>query len=173
MSESQTLVAGDTGAYPKVFLRDRADTNADPVAELSLSQNGRRVVADARASNDPDGATVTATIHVRRRQCGAERRGRDPRLERAGTYGVTVTIKDADGATTMRSATVTIPDVSSPLPPVIGPPAGGVLLPGPGLPGPACARDIRSAAGVRVAVAQPICGRARHGPTGQSGRARR
>ena len=115
------LVAGDTNDARDIFVRDRA-TNVAPVAALSITTQGRRVTADAAASRDADGASISAQI--------AFGDGTPPTAglqavhdyARGGIYTVTATVTDADGAIATRSVPVTIADAPPPPPPA-SPPA--------------------------------------------------
>ncbi len=141
-SNATNLVPGDTVTFD-AYVRDRA-INARPVAELVLGQTGRSVTADARASRDADGPAVTGSIAWGDGSPDSPGVLATHDYARGGSYAVTVTITDVDGATSTKTLAVTVPDSVGPPP---APPAGsggtggetpGVTpLPGPGPTGQA------------------------------------
>ncbi|WP_372792153.1 PKD domain-containing protein, partial [Paraconexibacter sp.] len=133
-SNATNLVPGDSAIYD-AYVRDRA-INTRPIAELVVGQSGRSVTADARASRDLDGPAVTGSI------AWGDGSPDSPGLlathdyARGGSYAVTVTVTDVDGATSTRTIAVTVPDTAGP--PPEPPSAGGggqAPVPGPPLPG--------------------------------------
>lgn len=119
-SAATNLVPGDIASKDDTFVRDRA-VNTRPVAELALTQSGRRVTADALASRDPDGPPPTGRIAWGDGAPDAAGLQAEHEYARAGSYAVTVTVTDADGATTSRSGVVEIPEA----PGTGSPPPGG------------------------------------------------
>jgi Tol biopolymer transport system component len=125
-----SLVPSDGNGLSDAFLRDRA-INTAPVAALSLSQDGRRVTADATASRDPDGFVVNGSIAF------GDGTPAQPGLRavheyaRGGTYSVSVTVTDADGVSRTTASAVTVPEPGVTPPPAPGPPPGTVVLPPP------------------------------------------
>jgi hypothetical protein len=103
-----------------VFLRDRADRDVPPVAALTVTRDGRSVIADATASHDPDGPTVSGSITFG--DGSPDRSGviATHEYDRTGTYSVTASIRDADGVTATQTQIVTIADAG-----VFGPPGPG------------------------------------------------
>ncbi len=103
------LVPGDTNGTFDVFVRDRA-VNAKPVPDLTVGVDGRTVTADALASRDPDGATVTGSIAWGDGTTNATGLRAQHVYARGGTFAVTVTVTDADGASASKAVPVTLPE---------------------------------------------------------------
>lgn len=121
---ADTLVAGDTNGAPDVFLRDLADNTA-PVAKISPQINGLTASIDGSASYDPDGYELTSSINW------GDGTPLEPALvglhtyAGAGTYGVTLTVTDADGLPSTAFAALTVA-------PAPGPFDRGPIKPDPG-----------------------------------------
>jgi Tol biopolymer transport system component len=119
---SDELAPGDTNGAYDVFVRDLG-TNVAPVAALSTTIAGNRVTADASASDDPDGYQLTGTVNW------GDGTPPQPGLTsvhdyaQSGTYGVTVTVTDADGTSTQVFKAVTVG--AAPAGPADQPPGGG------------------------------------------------
>ena len=127
--ERHDLVPGDTVTID-AYVRDRA-INARPVAELVLGQSGRSVTADARASRDADGPAVTGSIAWGDGSADSPGVLATHDYARGGSYAVTVTITDVDGATSTKTLAVTVPDSVGPPPAApSGSGGGGGEIPG-------------------------------------------
>lgn len=167
-SQATNLDLADTDTITDVFLRDRADVNVPPHAVAGVSQSGARVSVDASGSTDSDGYALSGAIGFGdgTPEAGALTASHD--YARGGTYTLSVTVTDADGATDRIYQAVTVPD-PPPAPPGGGGGGGGGTGggadpgPGPGLNDTAALR----LTGVRLnrsrfAVA-PASGRPRSG----------
>jgi Tol biopolymer transport system component len=108
-TSAANLVAGDANGTADVFVRDLA-TNTVPVAALSATASGLTVAADATGSYDPDGFNTTATISYGDGSAPQPGFHGTHAFAHAGTYGVTATITDSDGASTTRTVAVTVAD---------------------------------------------------------------
>ena len=168
LSQTPTLVAGESGEYPRLYLRDRADRNAPPIAELALTRDGARVTADARGSRDPDGHVVSGSVAFGDGSPAQNGVIAVHDYERPGTYGVTVTIKDADGATATRTAVVTVPDAAAQGTQSPPPPAIGAFFPPPTAPG----RTPGTTAGGRSLLESATLSRRRFAVAPRTGRPR-
>ncbi len=111
----------------------RPVANRPPVASFSYSPTnprvGETVRFDASASHDPDGRIVQ---YIWDFGDGASGTGKitSHTYSRAGTYTVRLTVRDDDGATDTRSATLTVSAAPGPGP---QPPAGMPTLDEPGI----------------------------------------
>lgn len=110
---SEVEIFIDGGDETDRFLGDGAgDRNVPPSARFSVAEDGMTLHLDASESNDPDGSIVRYDWHI-----GEESRsGRIVSIDvdNPGSYDVTLTVEDDDGATSTSSKTVEVEDVRDP-----------------------------------------------------------
>jgi hypothetical protein len=106
-SSSDNLVPGDENGVEDVFVRDLGD-NTPPVAVLSTHVDGAQVTADGTESSDPDGYQLTGSINWGDGSAPDTGLSSVHAYAHSGTYGVTMLITDADGATSVAFAPVSV-----------------------------------------------------------------
>jgi Tol biopolymer transport system component len=121
-TDAGNLVGGDTNAVSDAFVRDLA-ANTPPVAALTVTRDGQAVTADASDSIDPDGFVLAGSISYGDGSAPQDGLRGTHRYADPGTYGVTVTVTDADGASTSKTVAVMIRSSAAP-PPVGAGPSG-------------------------------------------------
>ena len=134
LSAAGNLDPSDTYNGQDAFVRD-LDVNQAPDAELSVSTSGSTVTANTSASSDPDGYQLSSSIDF------GDGSAPQPVVQAvhtyptAGSYIVTATVTDSDGATSTRTALVTVSGSASTAP--AGGTTGGGLTPtGTGIAAP-------------------------------------
>jgi hypothetical protein len=106
-SRANNLVSGDGNATYDVFIRDLA-TNTAPTASLTTQTTGTQVRADAGASADPDGYVLNGSINWGDGSVPQSGLSGVHTYGHPGTYGVTITVTDADGESASAISAVTI-----------------------------------------------------------------
>jgi hypothetical protein len=101
------------------------------VAALALSRDGRRVTANALDSYDPDGFVLNGSISFGDGSAAQPGLQSTHEYANGGTFGVTVTVTDADGVSRSATQAVVVPDPGAPPAASVPkpPPAGVVTLP--------------------------------------------
>jgi Tol biopolymer transport system component/PKD repeat protein len=107
-STATDLVGNDTNGESDAFLRDTDASNTPPDAELSASASGMTVTADASASNDPDGFVLQSSISFGDGSTPQTGVHAVHTYTQPGTYGVAVTVTDADGASSSKTVVLTV-----------------------------------------------------------------
>ncbi len=110
-SYASNLVPGSGPAkVMDVYIRDRG-FNRDPHAALDLTVTGARVTADATGSSDADGPTLDTRTSFGDGSAEVAGPKAAHTYGRSGTFTVTTTVTDADGATSRvsKAVTVTVP----------------------------------------------------------------
>jgi hypothetical protein len=131
-STASNLVSGDTNGLYDVFIRDLA-TNTAPTASLTTQVTGSKVMADAGASADADGYVLNGSINWGDGTVPQSGLSGVHTYRHAGTYGVTITVTDADGEAASAISAVTVAGASGGAPDGGGgSPGGGVVVPPPG-----------------------------------------
>jgi Tol biopolymer transport system component len=125
-TDAANLVGGDTNGVFDTFVRDLA-ANTPPVAALTVTRDGQTVTADASGSVDPDGFVLAGSISYGDGSAAQSGLHGTHTYANPGTYGVSVTVTDADGASASNTVAVVIP-------PAGGSPPGGI--PGGTVPPP-------------------------------------
>jgi Tol biopolymer transport system component len=106
-SNSDNLVSGDGNGVEDIFVRDLAE-NTPPVAALSTNVEGAQVTADGTGSSDPDGYQLTGAINWGDGSAPDTGLSGVHTYAHSGTYGVTLLVTDADGATSVAFAAVSV-----------------------------------------------------------------
>lgn len=107
-STASDLVGTATSGNRSVYLRDTDASNTPPDAELTVTRSKLSVTADASASSDPDGFVLQSSISFGDGSTPQTGVHAVHTYTHAGTYDVTVTVTDADGASSSKTDRVTV-----------------------------------------------------------------
>jgi hypothetical protein len=128
---ASNLASGDGNGDYDVFVRDLA-TNAAPTASLTTQTTGAQVLADGGASADRDGYVLNGSINWGDGSAPQNGLSGVHTYAHPGTYGVTVTVTDADGASASAISAVTVAAAGGGDPGGGGGAGGGTTPPPPG-----------------------------------------